>query len=124
MEHPNGNYPEPVSALSAESRILIFKLKIKETLERGGLLGTVKPIWTKALESELRLNWLQSMIERGLVVRDIQALGKSTYEKLRAESSKSEDLGRETLIELMRIKYVDEKRYYREQRRIRETLRD
>ena len=33
MEHPNGNYPEPVSALSAESRILIFKLKKPTALD-------------------------------------------------------------------------------------------
>ena len=98
MGHHNFSYPEPVSALSAESKILVFKLKIKETLKGGDLLGTVKPIWTKALESELRLSWLQNMLNKGLVVRDVQALGKNTYEKLRAESSKTEDLGRETLV--------------------------
>ena len=43
MKHPNGHYPEPVSALSAESRILIFKLKkMENNLHRTG--GTRNPI--------------------------------------------------------------------------------
>ena len=57
-------------------------------------------------------------------MRDVQALGRSTFDKLRTESSKEEDLGRETLIELMHVKLIDEKRYYRECKKIRETVRN
>ena len=124
MGDQNVPYPEPVSAHSAESKIEKYILKIKETLQRGDLLGTVKPIWTKALESECRISWLQVMLDKGLVVRDVQALGRSTFDKLRTESSKEEDLGRETLIELMHVKLIDEKRYYRECKKIRETVRN
>ena len=80
------SYPEPASALSADSRTKSAIVKIQDTLDRGNLLGTVSPYWQKALESEQRVTWLNKMIERKLVVRDLETLGKNTYEKLRADS--------------------------------------
>ena len=118
------SYSEPASALSADSRTKSAILKIQDTLDRGNLLGTVSPYWLKALESEQRVNWLNKMIEKRLVVRDLETLGKNTYEKLRAESSRDEELGREALGELMKIKLIDETRYLRECKKVRENIRN
>ena len=71
MDHPktpNGGPKMPVSALSAESIINNAFLKIEETPAGGKMLGIIKPIWTKALESEKRLAWLLDMENRDLVV--------------------------------------------------------
>ena len=114
----------PVSALSAECRIESILSKIRNTPEGGNLQGIIEPIWSKTMESELRLSWLKEMIERKLVVRDIESFGRNTTQKFRSESSRSEELGREALIELMRVKLADERRYYRECKKIREKVRD
>ena len=124
MKTPSRQSSVPVSALCAESRIRDISLKIKNTPLGGDLLGIVKPTWIKAMESETRMTWLKTMIDRKLVVRDIESFGKNTTEKFRAESSRKEEIGRETLLELMKVKYIDEKRYYRECKRIREKIRD
>ena len=122
---PSGTPNVPVSALYAENAIMELKLKLNSTPDRGGpVLGIIKPIWTKALESELRITWLKNMLDRDLVLRDILKFGQIVDEKLRTESSKKEELGRQALIEIMRAKFMDEKRYYRECKRIREVIRD
>ena len=41
----------PVSAHSADNRILDLQLKITATPEGGRLLGIIQPIWTKAIKS-------------------------------------------------------------------------
>ena len=115
----------PVSVLHTDSTIMELKLKIISTPESGGsVLGIIKPTWQKAMESEMRMNWLKSMLERDLVLRDIMQFSQIIEEKMRTESSKSEELGREVLTEIMRVKHTDEKRYYRECRKMRETLRN
>ena len=116
--------PVPASALCADSRIIELKLRLKNTPAGGPLLGIIKPIWKKTLESEQRIEWLKGMLDKKLVVRDLEILGCSINEKLRTESAKDQEMEREIIIELMRIKYIDEKRNYRELRRIRETIRD
>jgi len=78
MDHqktPNGGPKIPVSALSAESMINTAFMKIEETPDGGKMLGVIKPIWTKALESEKRLAWLLDMGNRELVVRDLEIIG-------------------------------------------------
>ena len=50
--------------------------------------------------------------------------GHSVNEKLKADSSREEVLGRGALLELMGIKYVDERRFYREITRLRDMVRD
>ena len=115
----------PVSVLNTESTLVEIKLKINSTPNSGGqVLGILKPIWQKTQESEMRLNFLESMLERDIVLRDMLKFGQIIGEKLRAESSREEELGRKSMIELMRIKLTDEKRYYRESKKIRETVRD
>ena len=52
----------PVSALSADSRVESILVKIENTPTGGRMLGILKPIWTKALESEKRLAWLLDMV--------------------------------------------------------------
>ena len=59
-----------------------------------------------------------------LVAKDIEIFVKSTLEKLRSESALEGEIGRDALLELMRIKWLDEKRYCREYRMTREKLRD
>ena len=106
----------PASVLSTESAILEAKLKINSTPDSNGgsVLGILKPLWLKALESEMRISFLKKMLERDLVLRDILKFGQIIEEKLRTESSRNEELGRKYLIELMRVKLTDEKRFYRE----------
>ena len=64
------------------------------------------------------------MLERDLVLRDILKFGQIIEEKMRAESSREGEIGREALIQIMRIKLMEEMRFYRESKRIRETIRD
>ena len=116
----------PASVLYTESTIIESKLKINSTPkdDGGSVLGILKPLWQKALESELRIGFIRNMLERDLVMRDIMKFGQIVEEKLRAESSKDEELGRKTLIEIMKVKLTDEKRCYREHKKIREAIRD
>ena len=77
----------PASVLSTESTIIKLKLKIRSTPSDGGtVLGIIKPIWIKALESEVRISWLRDMLERDLVLKDIFQFGQIIEEKLRAKS--------------------------------------
>ena len=100
-------------------------MNINSTPNGGGsVLGILKPLWLKALESEMRISFLKNMLERDLVLRDILKFGQIIEEKMRAESSKEEELGRKYLVDLMRVKLTDEKRYYRESKKIRESIRD
>ena len=115
----------PLSALSADSKINSIRSKIDETpVEGGKLLGIIEPIWVKAAESEVRIAWLGEMLDRGLVSRDIEIFGRNTIDKLRSESALEDEMGRDSLMELMRVKWMDEKRYYREYKKIREKVRD
>ena len=112
----------PASVLYTESAIIESKLKINSTPKDGGsVLGILKPLWQKALESELRIDFIKNMLERDLVMRDMMKFGQIIEEKLRAESSRDEELGRKTLIEIMKVKLTDEKRCYREHKKIREA---
>ena len=62
----------PASVLCTESTIVELILKINSTPDIGGtVLGIVKPVWQKTLESEVRTSWLQNMLDRDLVLRDI-----------------------------------------------------
>ena len=124
VQRPKTSVYVPLSALSVDSRILDIKLKILSTPERGNILGILKPTWTKTLESEMRLAWLKEMMDKKLVVRNLDHLGHNLEENLRMESSREEELSREILLELMRVKYIDERRNLRENKRIRETMRD
>ena len=103
----------PASALCADSNIMELKLTLKNTPAGGPLLGILTPIWKKTLESEQRIEWLKGMLDRKLLVRDLEILGCSLNEKLRTESAKDQEKEREIIVELMRIKYIDEKRNYR-----------
>ena len=62
------------------------------------------------MESEHRMVWLGQM----LMVRDLEILNCSIYEKLRTESAREQGLDREVMRELMYMKQLDEKRNYRE----------
>ena len=116
----------PVSVLSTESTILQTKLSINSTPEDegGSVLGILKPLWLRALESAMRISFMKKMLERDIVLRDILKFGQIREEKLRTESSRDEELGRKYQVELMRVKLTDEKRFYRESKKIRETIRD
>ena len=79
----------PASVLCTESTIIELKLKINSTPDIGGnVLGIVKPVWQKALESEVRTSWLRKMLERDLVFKDILKFGQIIEEKMRADSSR------------------------------------
>ena len=64
----------PGSALCAESTYNTILLKLKNTpsIEGGIVLGIIKLIWKKAMESELRIAWLKDMLDKKLVVRDLE----------------------------------------------------
>ena len=55
----------PASALLTDSTFIELKLKINSTPETGGsVLGIAKPVWQKALESEMRISWIKDMLDR------------------------------------------------------------
>ena len=114
----------PESAHSADSRIYDTLCKLKDTPKGGETIGVIQPIWNKAIESDMRLAWMRDMLKKGLVVRDIESFGEKVNEKLRTESSREEEIGRDTLIEMMRVKCIDEKRYNRECVKAREEVKN
>ena len=57
---PTGALNVPSSVINTESTIYELKLKIKSTPIGGSVLGIIKPIWQKAMESEMRVNWLKT----------------------------------------------------------------
>ena len=67
------------------------------SMDRGKLLGAAQPAWTKVLESEARLKWLKSMIEKDLVVRNIESYAKAEGEKLRSEEMRLKEEERDVL---------------------------
>ena len=105
----------PTAALSAangDERNLNFNLHGDITSKKGYLLGAIKPIWLKVLESEQRTLWLRRMVEKGLCVRDLQAYIKSEHEKLRSEAFRIQESERGIILGLMKLKlkYVCSKR--------------
>ena len=84
-------------------------LRSKTTLRRGSLLGIARPIWLKVLESECRQVWLDEMVRKDLVVRDIENYAKSVGAMLRSEELRFQEKEREILKGLMNLKARDEK---------------
>ena len=74
---PKASQYVPVSTLSVDSKIIDLQLKVMSTPEGGCLLGILKPTWIKTLESEMRLTWLNEMLDRKLVVRNLGSLGQN-----------------------------------------------
>ena len=124
VEHQNLVSLMPDIALCAIDRIEKIKFKIKDTPGGGNLLGILQPVWYKAVESDMRLEWIEEMLRRGIVVREIQSFGENISNQLRAESSKEEELGREALISLMKVKHKDERRHHHECIRVKEQIKD
>ena len=98
-------------------------LQSEVTLKGGQLLGILRPIWIKTTESEERIRWFRQMIERKLLVRDIEAFLQNTCDKLRSEESKVREEEREVLMRLMILKRNDERRHLRELKKEKESLR-
>ena len=77
------------------------------TSQKGNLLGTIRPIWIKVLESEQRISWLKKMLDKGLCVRDLEAYVKSEHGKLRSEALRVQECERGIIMGLMRLKWKD-----------------
>ena len=96
IKSPTKNHPQvpnaekyPASSKKTCNRnITSYPLSPDNTLERGPLLGIMRPIWIKTTESEERLRWLRQMISRNLMVRDLEAFLRATSDKLRSDISK------------------------------------
>ena len=102
ISKPPDNPNMPASVLHTESTILEVRLKINSTPDVGGsVLGILKPYWQKALESEMRIEFLKNMLDRDIVLRDMLKFGQIMGEKFRTQSSKEEELARKSLIEMM-----------------------
>ena len=88
-----GNYPTNAS------------LWLQESTLRGGmkLLETVRPVWTKVTESEQRLSWMKSMIDKKLIVRDLDAYAKRIGLQLRSEEYLFKEEEREILMGVMNL---------------------
>ena len=93
------------------------------TLERGKLLGIMRPHWLKTVESEERLRWIRQMIRMKLMVKDIEAFAHSTADKLRTEESRVREEERDILMGLMTLKRNDERRNLRILKREQEKIR-
>ena len=63
-------------------------IKSESTLERGPLLGILRPVWLNTTESEERLHWFRQMIGRDLLVRDVGYFLHNTCDKLRSGESR------------------------------------
>ena len=92
--------------------------------DRGKLLGTIRPIWRKVMESEARLDWLEKMVQKNLVVRNIDAYIKAQEDLLRSDEMKVKGEEREILFGLMLVKVKDEKRNLMALRKVREGVRN
>ena len=103
--------------------IINYPLSIDTTLERGYLLGIMRPVWIRNTESEERLRWFRLMIGKNLLVRDIEAFLQSTCEKLRSEESVLREEERKVFMRLMVLKRNDERRHLRKQKKEKENLR-
>ena len=131
IKSPTKNHPQvpnaekyPASSKKTCNRnITSYPLSPDNTLERGPLLGIMRPIWIKTTESEERLRWLRQMISRNLMVRDLEAFLRATSDKLRSDISKIREEEREVLMRLMVIKRNDERRNLRERKKEKENLR-
>ena len=93
------------------------------TLQRGSVLGVMRPIWHKTTESEERLKWLNKMIGKRLFVREIEAFLKATSSKFRSEESIIREEERKVLMDIMILKRNDERRHLRKQKKEKENLR-
>ena len=82
--------------------------RLETTHPRGKLLGAVRPQWTKVTESEQRIAWLRKMIDRNLVVRDLESYAKNIRDKLRSEKCKVREEERVILMGIMKLKLKDE----------------
>ena len=111
------------SRSKAYNKVISSSLPNGSTLQRGHLLGIIRPTWLKTTESEERLRWLRQMIGKDLLVRDIGAFLRTTSSKLRSEESKIRDEEREVLMNLMILKRNDERRNLRNLKKEKETVR-
>ena len=75
----------PFQLVSGQNIDHTFDHVIGYSGDRGRLLGVIRPAWRKVLESETRLNWLKKMVNRKLVVRDIEAFSKAQSDMLRSD---------------------------------------
>ena len=89
----------------------------------GKLLGVVRPVWFRAIESEQRVSWLNKMVKRGLCVNDIEAYINTEHDKLRSRQLQTREEERDILVNLMKLKLKDEKRNLEGLHRSRESLR-
>ena len=83
------------SRTNAYNKVISSPLPYGSTLQRGHLLGIMRPTWLKTTESEERLKWLRQMIGKNLLVRYIEAFLHTTSSKLRSEESKLKEEERE-----------------------------
>ena len=92
-------------------------------VQRGRMLGIARPVWLKVCESEERLWWMKKMVERKLLVRDLEAYAKQIETKLRSEEANIREKEREIILDLMRLKLKDEKRCLRKLREKKNEMR-
>ena len=96
------NAPSAFSSIlgdKAPSDFVPFSINCSKlySMDRGKLLGAAQPAWNKVLESEARLKWLKSMVEKDLVVRNLESYAKAEGEKLRTEEMKLREEERDVL---------------------------
>ena len=91
--------------------------------DRGELLGIIRPAWRKVIESETTLDWLERMVKKKLIVRDIEAYAQAQGEMLRSEEMRMKEEERDVLFGLMLIKVTNEIRKLVALRRVREGVK-
>ena len=97
--------------------------EITTTPVRGELLGIVRPVWRKVVDSECRLAWLHEMVKENLFVRDIENYAKSLSECLRSEEMIYREEERKVLSGLMKIKLKDERKHLEVVKKVKEVAR-
>ena len=89
-------------------------IQLSDTPKRGELLGIVRPVWQKVVESECRLAWLHEMEENKLVVKNIESYAISLSACLRTEEMIEREEERIVLLGLTKVKIKDEKKTARD----------
>ena len=96
---------------------------VSDTPKRGQFLGIVRPLWVKAKESECRAIWLEDMVRKKLIVRNIESYAVSLRECYRSDKMKNKKEEEGILFELMKVKLKDEKLHLQKLKRMKENVR-
>ena len=87
------------------------------------MLDTLKPVWIKVAESEMRLGWMEKMFRRKLCVRELELFASAQNDQLRTQEMRFREEERRILLGLMPVKIRDERKNLRSLQESKEELK-